>query len=487
MKQLSWMDHAFFLFETPRTPSQIGMVLLCDPSTAPEGRVTFDDVTRLFRERLPLVGILRRRAVFVPLDLDQAYWLEDPNFDLDYHLRHIALPKPGDWRQFCVQVARLHSRPLDLTRPPWECTMIEGLDRIDGVRAGSFALSLKIHHAAVDGMAGAELVTVISDQTADATSPLIEDTWRPDLPPSSWSLLARAGVHAVTRPIGAMRVATANLAPVVLERWERRDQRPGRVGSVPRTRFNGKVSAHRTFDAVRFPLEIMRGIKAAVPGATVNDALLAYVGGGLLRYLDAKGEHPATSLVATVPISTRRPEQRPGEGNEITMMQVPMHTHIDDPLARLTAIYGSTSASKAAQHGVAAETLREMSQAIPGALLGVAMRTFAALPQGGPLVSNTLVTNVPGPKQPLYIAGARVDWTTGMAPLLDGAGLVHAAASYIDDFLCQITADRDQLPDIEFYMECLNDSLEELKTLTKRAPTKRAPTKRAAKGARSVR
>ena len=445
-----------------------------DPSTAPNWQCHVRRRTGLFHERLPLVGILRERAVFVPLDLDQAYWLEDPNFDLDFHLRHIALPKPGDWRQFCTQVARLMARPLDLTRPPWECTMIEGLDRVDGLPEGSFALAFKVHHAAMDGAAGAELVNVLHDQTADATSPLVEDKWRPEREPSSWNLLAHAGVHAVTRPIGAMRLAAANFAPVVSERWERRSQRPQRGGTVPRTRFNGKVTAHRVFDAVRFPLDVMRGIKAAVPGATVNDVYLAYVGGGMLRYLDGKGERPETSLVATVPISTRRPGQRPGEGNEITMMQVSMHTDIADPLARLTAIYASTSASKTVQHGVAAETLREVSQVVPGAILGLAIRAFAALPQAGPVVSNSLVTNVPGPREPLYLAGARLDWTTGMGPLADGVGLAHAAGSYLDDFLCQVTADRDQLPDIEFYMECLNDSIDELKTLSVLTPTKKA-------------
>ena len=202
MKQLSWMDNAFFLMESPRSPSQLGIVWVYDPSTAPHGRVTFDDVTRLFRERLPLVGILRQRAVFVPLDLDQAYWLEDPNFDLDYHLRHIALPKPGDWRQFCTQVARLMALPLDLTRPPWECTMIDGLDRVDGLPQGSFALAFKVHHAAMDGAAGAELVNVIHDQTVDATSPIVEDTWRPDPLPSPWSLLA---APACTRSLGRSR------------------------------------------------------------------------------------------------------------------------------------------------------------------------------------------------------------------------------------------------------------------------------------------
>src|SRR5437660_9177925 len=143
-----------------------------------------------------------------------------------------------------------------------------------------------------------------------------------------------------------------------------------------------------------------------------------------------------------------------------------MHTDIADPLQRLSAIHNSTSVSKAAQQGVAAETLREMSQAIPGALIGVAARAFAALPTTGPPMANTLVTNTPGPKSPLYFAGARLDWITGMTPLLDGSGLAHSVASYIDDFMCQVTSCRELLPDPEFYMECLNEVIEELKRTT---------------------
>ena len=152
----------------------------------------------------------------------------------------------------------------------------------------------------------------------------------------------------------------------------------------------------------------------------------------------------------------------------MTMMQVPMHTDIDDPFGRLAAIHESTSRSKAAQHGVAAETLREMSQAIPGALIGVAMRGLSALPLEGPVVSNTLVTNVPGPKDPLYFAGARLVWTTGMGPLARRRrARPRALPATSTSSLVQVTSDREQLPDIEFYMECLNDSIEELKSIAK--------------------
>jgi diacylglycerol O-acyltransferase len=466
MRQLEWMDHLFIAMESPRTPGHVGPVLIYDSSTAPNGEVTFEDVTEEIRRRLALVPVFRRRAIGVPMGLDHSYWLEDPDFDLEYHLRHVALPKPGDWRQFCTQVARLHSRALDLTRPPWECTMIEGLDSIEGLPKGSFALAMKIHHAAIDGMAGVQLINVISDQSSDAAPPDVIDRWKPDSFPPTWHLMTRAGVHAFTRPVSAARLAVTNAAPIVRDLPTRLRQRSGRIGSVPRTRFNDKVSPHKVFDAVRFPLAEMKRIKAAVPGATVNDVAIAYVGGGLLRYLEAKGEKPDAALVAVVPISTRVPGQAATEGNQATMMRVSMSTDISDPVKRLAAIHQSTQTSKETQRGVAAETLREVSQAIPGALIGIAMRAAAALPTSGPPMANTLVTNTPGPKDSLYFCGARLHWPTGMTPLFDGMGLAHSVSSYVDDFLCQITACREMLPDPGFYMDCLNDSLAELKKAT---------------------
>jgi diacylglycerol O-acyltransferase len=466
MRQLEWMDHMFVVMENPRTPGHVGPVLIYDASTAPGGRVTFEDITEAIERRLPLVPMFRRKVVGVPLGLDQAYWVEDADFDLEYHLRHMALPRPGDWRQFCTLVARLHSQPMDLTRPPWECTMIEGLDNIEGLPQGSFALAMKIHHAAIDGMAGVELVNVMNDQDPNTPTPHVEDRWRPDATPSPWALLGRAGVHGVTRPLNTLRLALANARPVIRELPERRRLRPERIQSVPRTRFNDRVTAHKVFDAVRVPLGEMRAIKAAVPGATVNDVCIAYVGGAMHRYLAAKGETPEGSLVAAVPISTRPPDQVSTEGNQATMMRVPMFDDIGDVVERLTAIHEATRVSKAAQLGVAAETLREMSQVIPGALIGIAVRAAAVLPTTGAPMANTLITNTPGPKTPLYCCGARLHWPTGMTPLLDGTGLAHSVSSYVDDFLCQITACRELLPDPAFYMECLRDSLDELKKAT---------------------
>jgi WS/DGAT/MGAT family acyltransferase len=480
VEQLGFLDHTMLVIESPRHPNHVTPVQIYDPSTAPGGSVSFEDIMEAVRRRLPASRTLRRKLVQVPLGLDQAYWVEDSNFDLEFHVRQIALPKPGDWRQFCQQVARLSSRPLDLSRPPWEMTVIEGVDNVPGIPEGSFAIVLKVHHAAVDGAEGVELISALHDQTPDAKPVELEDSWRPEPDPSPWGLLARAGAHNVVAPLHAVRLAVANAGPVVRE-LPGRLRRPGRIRSVPRTRFNQPVSGHKVFDEARFQMDAVKRLRSAVPGATVNDVALAIIGGAMRRYLDSKGELPDEPLVAAVPISTRAPDQAGRGGNQVAMMRASLATNVANPVERLAAIQAATSASKAVQNGVAARALREVSQTLPGALLGIGVRAASLLPNL-PVVTNTLVTNVPGPRQALYLCGAKLVRTTGCLPMYDGMGLGHCISSYGDEFFFIITADRDMLPDSDFYMDCLRASFAELDE----AVPKPRPAARASKAAKAA-
>lgn len=179
MQQLSSLDASFLSYETPNTPMHVGGIQIYDPSTAPGAEVRFKDILRHIDQRLHVFRGFRQKLARVPFDLDNPYWVEDANFDLEYHVRHIALPKPGDWRQFCIQVARLHSRPLDLTKPLWEFNIIEGLDNIEGLPKGCFALVFKIHHAAIDGMSGMDMTSALHDLTPDAPAPEPK-SWAPE-------------------------------------------------------------------------------------------------------------------------------------------------------------------------------------------------------------------------------------------------------------------------------------------------------------------
>ena len=171
MHQLSWTDDMMLRAETPATPLQIQMLLIYDPSTAPGGRVTFKGILEELDARLHLADVFRRRLAELPGGLDRPYWVDDPSFDLEYHVRHIGLPQPGDWRQLCIQVARLHARQIDLRRPPWEITVIEGLNAVPGVPKGSFAMAFKLHHCAVDGMASVQMMAALHDPAADSPRP----------------------------------------------------------------------------------------------------------------------------------------------------------------------------------------------------------------------------------------------------------------------------------------------------------------------------
>lgn len=482
VQQLSVIDTTFFATETPRTPNHLCMVGIYDPATAPHGRPTFEQIVAKLEACLPRVPSLRRKVVRVPLDLDRPYWVDDPDFDLEFHVRHLALPRPGDWRQLRTQVARLHSRPLDMTRPPWELTVVDGVDgrgRADGYPAGCFATVLKVHHSAIDGQSGVELLNVLHDVAPDAPQEAPVDDWYPADVPAAGELLRRAGIHALTNPLQAARAVVANVSPLArqaLAAGARRTPLPRTV----RTRFNHRVSAHRTWEEARCSLDVLKRVRAQVPGASINDVCLSVVGGAMASYLTELGEPPAEPLVSLVPVSTRTPDQVGAGGNQISGMRVSLCSDIADPLARVEAIRAETATKKAAQDGVAVPVLLEVAEALPGALIGAAVRAVGLVGDRGPVAANTVVTNVPGSPLPLYLLGCRLVRSTGCVPLMDGIGLFHCVTSFCGTFSFMFTADRDLMPDPEAYREHLDDSIGAHLAAAERAEHAVAPAPKAA-------
>ena len=464
MQQLSGLDASFVYFETPNAPMHVASLSIYDQSTAPGGIVTFKGILDNIERRLHLSRVFRQKMARVPMDLDHPYWVEDDDFDLEFHVRHIALPKPGDWRQLCIQVARIHARALDLTRPPWEVTVIEGLDNVEGVPEGSFALLQKTHHAAVDGVSGMEIMSAINDLEPEAEPPPATE-WRPEPDPDPWMLLGRAGLNNAMRPLRMARVVGRTMPALGrLQRQLQRRELQAPTLAAPRTRFNAALSPHRVFDAGVFELAPLRSLKSAVPGVTVNDGVLATVGGALRRYLREKGELPAQAMVAMAPISVRSDDQRTAAGNQVSGMTVTLGTDIDDPLRRLEAIRESTHQQKAFTSALGAQTLSEYSQFLPGGLAALASRTasqFEMANRNNP-VMNTVVTNVPGPQVPLYFSGARLVNLIGLGPCTDGMGLIHPVTSYCGLLTIAFTSDREMLPDPAFYAECIRASYDEL-------------------------
>lgn len=460
VQQLSGMDASFLYFETPNAPGHIYMCSIYDPSTAPGGAVTFKGILDFYRSRLHVTPTFRQKLVTVPLGLDHPYWIQDADFDLEFHVRHIALPKPGDWRQLMIQVARLHSRALDHNRPLWEATVIEGLDNVEGVPPGSFAVMQKTHHAAIDGVSMLEIISAVHDHEPDAEPPVPDTEWKPDREPTPWELLSRAAVNSALRPMRMARLMSRGVPGAARMEEQRMRQRLDvpRMTPAPRTRFSGSVSGHRVVEARRWSLDEVRRMKTAVAGATVNDVVIAIVGGGLRMYLVEKGELPKDSLRVMAPISTRTAEQAGTGGNQVSAMIATLGTDIEDPLARLRAVQESTHESKLAAEAVDAQALAGLSEFLPGGLAAIGARLasqFEMATRTTPLV-NCVVSNVPGPKNPLYFAGARLVTFWGGAAVADGMGLLHGVGSYCGELMLSVVSDRNMMPDPGHYAECLD-------------------------------
>lgn len=467
MQQLSAQDASFVYLETPHTPMHIGSVGIYDPSTAPGGFVRFKDILRFIASRLQGARSFRQRLVRVPFDVDHPYWIEDPEFDLEFHVRHIALPKPGDWRQLCIQVARLHARPLDLSKPLWEFTVVEGLDNIPGLPPGCFALVSKVHHAAIDGMSGVEMSAAVHDLDPSMAEPDKPDTWQPENMPRVADLLTRSYFNNLLQP---MRIAETigrslpGMAKLAVQAGKG-DVSLKNTRPAPNTRFNGKVGAHRVWDAVPFKLAEVRAVKDVVPNATVNDVILTVVGGALRNYLLDKGELPKETLTAMAPISVRQEGEKAALGNLVSAMVVGLGTQIADPLERLRFVHGEAVNSKAMTNAVGARTLADYSKLIPSGLAGLGARLYTrvgAANMHAPAF-NCVVTNIPGPRVPLYFCGAKMLAMYGTAPVFDSMGLINPVYSYGDTIAVSFTADRDMLPDPDNYAQALRDSFEALK------------------------
>ncbi|WP_435202593.1 wax ester/triacylglycerol synthase family O-acyltransferase [Qipengyuania sp. 902] len=488
MRQLQGMDASFVALETRNSPMHIGSILIYNPETAPGGFVRFKDILAFFESRMQLSRTIRQRLVRVPFDLDYPYWIEDPDFDLEYHVRHIALPKPGDWRQLCIQAARIFSRPLDLKRPPWEFTIVEGLDNIEGVAKGSYAMVTKVHHAAIDGMSGVDLLEAMHTLDPNEPPPNSPDDWQPEKVPNPVELLGKSYFNAITNPMKQLEVA-AKAAPGLakaLKGMVAKEFDLSREMIAPKTRFNRKISGHRVVEGRSVPLADIKMIRQAVDGAKVNDVFLAIVGGAMRKYLLAKDDLPKKTLTAMAPISVRTTDEKGDMGNQVAAMVAPLGTHIEEPLDRLQYCHDRTKNSKAMTEAMGARNMTEASKVSPALWMSLGAQLYTRLGLAnrgvGPIFS-TVVTNVPGPPVPIYSSGARLESQMGLVCLTDGMGLGHVVQSYTDEATISFTACRELLPDPDFYIECIVESFEELRDAAKapaEAPAKKPAAKKAA-------
>jgi WS/DGAT/MGAT family acyltransferase len=479
MRQLTGHEASFLYSDVTHSNSNVTLIQIYDQSTAPGGKVRFKSVLAHIESRLEQAPIFRSKVMRVPLDLTYPYWVEDENFDLEYHVRHIALPKPGNWRQFCIQASRIHARPLDLNRPLWEIYVMEGLDSFVDLPAGSFALLIKIHHAAVDLEQGGDISQLLQDLSPVASKPLPPQPWFPQPTPGKLGLLWRGAKAMARQPFQVsppVRRAFVKLAPMAVNFF--RDMLSDPAGMTT-TRFNSVVSSHRVFDTRRFRLDQFKSIRRLVPGATVNDAALAVCAGALRLYLADKDELPLTTLTAVSPVYVpQRRAATPGRGDQrdVSWVRVSLGTQIEDPLERLRAIRRQTSSSDVIAEALRADELTDITRHAPAATLALASKILAKaaatdVPTHLP-IANCTVTNVPGSAKPLYLLGARMTYFSAIMPISDGMGLVLAITSYDGWVVISPTSCRYLMPDPEVFSQFLRDSFQQYLALAEALPAR---------------
>ncbi|MGW0481595.1 WS/DGAT/MGAT family O-acyltransferase [Nonomuraea sp. NPDC003214] len=467
MAQLTALDAGFLHFETETNVANIAGLAVLD------GPLDRASLQSLLEARLPHVPALRRKLARVPFDLDHPYWVREDDLDLDYHVREIGLPPPGDDRQLAEQVSRLHPRRLDRSRPLWEIYLIHGL------AGGRTGLYTKIHHAAVDGIGGADVLAALLDLGPEPAPPPPGEP-EPDAPlPPRAEMLARGLARMARNPAQAVRFAARAVPhldeiPVlswlpgssVAARLARKAAGTGQAPELPvlpapRTPFSGPVSRHRRFSFVSLPLEEVKAVRKAF-GVTVNDVVMAVCAGALRRWLAAHGGVPRQPLIAGIPLSLRAAGDE-APGNQVAIMTAPLGVHLEDPAARLAQVRQAMRRIKDRFSLSPARWLREFSESMPAALMGLAARSaFELVGQTAPPI-NVGVSNVPGPQFPLYVCGARLLSLYPVSVITDVSGGINITAfSYDGSLDIGVITDRDMVPDAWELAADLRAALDEL-------------------------
>ncbi len=502
MRQLSSLDAQFLHVESPTTVGHVGSVVILDPSTAADGKWTLESVKAVYEQRLHLAAPLRQRLVMVPLGLGRPYWIDDAHFDIEFHLRELALPSPGTREQLGEQVARIHARPLDRTRPLWEGYVITGLE------GGKAAFYSKIHHSAIDGVSGAEILEAIMDTTVQPREVTQSgSSFAPRDVPSAVSLIRRGLTSMALNPIELLRTVPKSLSyvnelpgasnfpgsqvvsgtAVLVERalgGKPTDVKP-RVLRAPKTPLNGQITPHRRFSYGSVSLEDVKLVKNHFD-MTVNDVVMALTASALRRWLLDHDALPSIPLVGAVPVSIRSEGHGSVGGNQISVMLAELPTHIADPQERLSYMRDSMHQAKRHFNAVPATLLQDLANVIPTAMSGLAARALFKLVTVPGVLFNLFVSNVPGPQLPLYIAGARVEGIYPVSAVTDMTGGLNITLfSYNGALDFGLIACREMVPDVWNLIAYLQDAMHEMVALVPAPAGAEKPTgpKKAAKKA----
>lgn len=456
------MDASFLYMETPSMHMHVVGALILDPTDASEP-FTYERVVELIRSRLHLLEPFRRRLVRVPFDLDHPIWIEDPDFDLEHHIHRCAVRAPGSMHELAEVVGDIASRPIDRSRPLWELWVVEGLEH------GHVAMVTKMHHSAIDGVTGADLMANLFDLEPDAPAAAAPETaWVPDAVPTDAQLIGAAMASSARNPVRMARVmvrtgrslvemARTSLVP-------RGDgPRPAMPFTAPRTGFTGSITPHRVVAFGAADLDDLKHVKSTF-GTTVNDVVLAACTQTLRRYLAAHDDLPGQPLVCSVPVSVHGRTSHEGT-NQVSTMFVRLPVQLDDPVDQLLTINAETKEAKEMQNAIGADLLQDFAQFVPPMLFNRAMRLYSNfnLADRHRPVHNLVVSNVPGPPIPLYTAGARVVGVFPFGPLIEGAGLNITVLSNMGNMDFGVIACREAVPDVWDIADGFGEAVHDLK------------------------
>ncbi|WP_162458821.1 wax ester/triacylglycerol synthase family O-acyltransferase [Desulfosarcina ovata] len=465
MKQLTGADEMWFSLESQNTPMHISDVHIYNPVTAPGKHVSQKDVLNYIEKRVDSLP-MREKRFPVPFNADYSYWVDDENFDLKNHIRFTTLSKPGTWKQFCSEVERIIAIPLDMSRPLWEMHIIEGLNKIDGIPEGCFAVVHKKHHGQFDGSSATYVKSVLHTLDPAAKELPPKQTTPADKAPSQLDLFYRTMFrNTVIKPMERMNFLYRTL-PDLPQAMQAAVEDAMKMGSAVRTRFSKAIpSLSRVIEARPFPLQDILRFRKLVPGATVNDVVITIFAGALRKYLMHHNELPEEPLRGLIPIAVRKEEEIGAGGNKVFSMITVTHTDVEDPVERLAKVHQATQYSKKFTDTLGGRSMNEMLELSPLAMIDLSIKMAQGVKLANfnsPLYSGFGMSNVPGSRESLYFCGAQQIRCFNWGFLMDGMGLLLAAGSYGDELVFSTMSCPEMMPDSDFFADCIQKSHDEL-------------------------
>ena len=474
IQQISGYDATFLYADSPTSPMHVGTLIIV------EGSLKFDVFKEMIASKLHHIPKFRQRLLNVPMNLDYPYWVDDPNFNLDLHLNRVKLPDPSNWKTLRDLTSTIFSNSLDLRRPLWSISFIEGLDEISQIPKGSVAIVTKVHHVMVDGNSGVGILGILFDKDKKSATkePVAPPVFEPDPLPDELSLLLKSSYKFIKNPFKIPKTVGETVFNFI------KGSAAGSMNvhkdlnktssTVPKTIFNESISPKRSWGTAILSFERINVLKKLME-VTINDIILAICAGAIRKYLLGRDKLPSQSLVANVPISIRVKDSKE-LNNQISNMMVQIATHIEDPIERLEYIQEQTIMGKTKHKAIGAKTLAKMADSVPFGLANLAAGIYSRynIKDLHRPPFNVTITNVPGPRGVLYLDGHSIVSMFGLTPVVDGFGLIIAAFSYNGQVTITTTSDAKTMPDADKFSRYIRESASELEVAIHKRGKKKA-------------